>query len=145
MPIRLSASATSAGYKFSGNPVYSRIVGESMDVDLDGDVTALTDGLLIMRWLFGFDNSSLTGGVVSSLSERRNPIEIVRFLNESRALLDIDGSGEIKALEDGLLILRYLFGFRGQTLIDNAVNQTSATRKTAVEIENYLEDIFPID
>ena len=43
------------------------------------------------------------------------------------------------------LILRYLFGFRGQTLIDNAVNQTSATRKTAVEIENYLEDIFPVD
>ena len=100
MPIRLSASATSAGYKFSGNPVYSRIVGESMDVDLDGDVTALTDGLLIMRWLFGFNNSSLTGGVVSSRSERINPIEIARFLDESRALLDIDGSGEIKALGD---------------------------------------------
>ena len=32
------------------------------------------------------------------------------------APLDVDGDGEVSALSDGFLILRYLFGFSGDTL-----------------------------
>ena len=36
-----------------------------LDVDDDGKTTALTDGLLIIRHLFGFSGDSLTAGPVS--------------------------------------------------------------------------------
>ena len=48
----------------------------------------------------------------------------------------------IVALTDGLLTLRYLFGLQGDTLI-NGVVAGDATRKTAEEIEAYLEILMP--
>ena len=52
--------------------------------------------------------------------------------------LDIDGDGSTDALTDGLLLLRYLFGFRGNALVDGAISPY-ATRTTADEIVDYLE------
>ena len=37
--------------------------------------------------------------------------------------LDIDGDGESKPLTDGLLLIRYLFGFSGDSLISGAIGQ----------------------
>ena len=48
---------------------------------------------------------------------------------------DDDGEGATEALSDGLLVLRYLFGFRGDSLIVGAVT-ANATR---TEIESYIE------
>ena len=45
-------------------------------------------------------------------------------------------------MSDGLLILRYLFGIRGATLINGVVAQ-DATRNTAAEIEAYLAKMVP--
>jgi hypothetical protein len=50
---------------------------------------------------------------------------------------DIDGDGGIGALTDGLLLLRYLFGFRGPVLITGVVGP-GCTRCTAPAIESYL-------
>ena len=55
-------------------------------------------------------------------------------------LADIDGNGDIDALTDGLLAVRYLFGLQGDTLI-NGVVASDATRKTAEEIEAHLETL----
>jgi len=55
--------------------------------------------------------------------------------------LDIDGDGEIKPLTDGILIMRYLFGFRGDTLINGAVS-TTATRKIAAELGANIESLM---
>ena len=57
-------------------------------------------------------------------------------------LADIDGNGQIDALTDGLLMLRYLFGLEGDTLI-NGVVAVDATRTTAEEIEAHLETLMP--
>ena len=51
--------------------------------------------------------------------------------------VDVDGNGATDALSDGLLIIRYLFGFRGETLIAGAVG-SDCSRCTAAEIEAYL-------
>ena len=56
------------------------------------------------------------------------------------ALLDIDGNGETEALTDGLLILRYLFGFTGATLVTGAVG-TGCIRCDAPAIEAYLSSL----
>lgn len=53
------------------------------------------------------------------------------------ALAYIDGNGQIDALTDGLLTLRYLFGLEGGTLIAGVV-APDATRTTAVDIETHL-------
>ena len=112
---------------------------ENFDLDIDSDwqTGALTDGLLILRHLFGFSGSTLTSGATGLGASRSSP-EVVRdFLLTNVAELDVDGDSETDALTDGLLILRYLFGFRGDTLISAALSG-SASRSEASDIESYL-------
>ena len=52
---------------------------------------------------------------------------------------DADGNSAIEPLADGLLMLRYFFGFRGSVLINGAVGQ-GCTRCTAPEIEDFIAD-----
>jgi hypothetical protein len=52
--------------------------------------------------------------------------------------LDIDGDGLVGALTDGLLMLRFLFGFTGATLTSGAINTSGCTRCTAQDIEPFL-------
>ena len=97
------------------------IEATSLDVDDNDSIDALTDGLLILRHSFGFRGSTLAEGAVGPDARRLGAAEIEGFLDSVIASLDIDGNGITDALTDGLLILRYLFGFRGQTLIDGVV------------------------
>ena len=46
------------------------------------------------------------------------------------------------ALTDALIILRYMFGFNGDALIDDAVAE-DATRTSSEEIEAYLGSLMP--
>jgi hypothetical protein len=50
---------------------------------------------------------------------------------------DIDGNGVMDALTDGLLLLRYLFGFRGGALV-NGATAPDCTRCTAAAIESWI-------
>ena len=54
---------------------------------------------------------------------------------------DIDGDGEQLPLTDGLLLLRFLFGFTGDTLTAGAVDLVDCTRCSAAAIEAYLESL----
>jgi hypothetical protein len=58
--------------------------------------------------------------------------------------LDIDGNGELDAATDGLLISRWLLGFRGNALIASAVATIGATRNTAPLIEAYLRELTSV-
>ena len=51
--------------------------------------------------------------------------------------LDVDGDGLIKPETDGLLITRYLMGFRGDALLAGAIS-TSALRRSTSSIEGHL-------
>lgn len=51
--------------------------------------------------------------------------------------MDVDQNGKIDPLTDGLLLLRYFFGLRGDALIANALGQ-GAARNTVALIEAYL-------
>ena len=80
----------------------------SWDVDKNAEMDALTDGLLILRYSFGINNESLTNDVIASDSPLSNS-EVITSVAETMTIADIDGNGEVDALTDGLLILRYLF------------------------------------
>jgi hypothetical protein len=56
------------------------------------------------------------------------------------AVLDVDGDGSLTALTDGLLILRFFFGFTGANLTSGAVG-SGCTRCDATAIADYLESL----
>ena len=139
--INFSPSALAGSYGLSAPSLtlnYS--FGQSFDFDEDGDVTALSDGLMMLRFLFGFssDFSSLIGENSPHIG---NPGVIIQRLNEHLSVMDIDDDGTTQALTDGLLLIRYLFGFRGDALISNAIGQ-GATRTDAASIENHLNEMM---
>jgi hypothetical protein len=92
-----------------------------LDFDRDGQVDALTDGLVLLRFLFGFIGTAVTDGAVSPDCRQCNPEEILPCLEELRIRFDFDGNLTPDALTDGLLLLRHLFGFQGVSLIQDAV------------------------
>ena len=108
------------------------------DIDIDGNTAALTDGLLVLRHLFGFAGATLTEGAVTSSATRSDANTIASYLDTNSGHVDIDGDGSTEALTDGLLLLRYLFGFDGATLIEGAIS-ASATRTTSEEIKTYIQ------
>jgi hypothetical protein len=114
----------------------------SLDIDGNEDYDALTDGLLLLRGMFGLDGSALVTGTVASDAAYTESVDIESRIATLGELADIDGNGQIDALTDGLLTLRYLFGLQGDTLI-NGVVASDATRKTAEEIEAHLETLMP--
>ena len=118
---------------------FSNAENFDLDIDSDGQTGALTDGLLILRHLFGFSGSTLTDGAVALGASRTSPEAVREYLQVNAAELDIDGDSETDALTDGLLILRYLFGFRGDTLVSAALSG-SASRSVPSDIESYLSN-----
>ncbi|GIT39454.1 MAG: hypothetical protein Ct9H300mP8_06500 [Gammaproteobacteria bacterium] len=56
---------------------FSNAENFDLDIDSDGQTGALTDGLLILRHLFGFSGSTLTSGATGLGASRSSP-EVVR-------------------------------------------------------------------
>jgi glucose/arabinose dehydrogenase len=56
--------------------------------------------------------------------------------------LDVDNNGSLEAATDGVLLLRYLLGFRDATLIGGGVVGAGAERATAANIATYLNTII---
>jgi hypothetical protein len=111
----------------------------SYDVDKNGSIGALTDGLIILRWLFGFSGSSLTAGALGAGAQRTSPAEISSYLAcAAPFMLDVDGNNALGALTDGLLILRSMFGFTGTTLTAGALG-AGATRTDPVAVATFMD------
>ncbi|MEE9412713.1 MAG: hypothetical protein V3V22_06630 [Methylococcales bacterium] len=115
-------------------------------LDADGNASAdtLTDGLLFIRHMFGARGAGLIENAVGSGCTRCTAPEIEAFLDQcaSTNVSDFDGNGEIDALTDGLLNIRFLFGIRGEALISNSLGN-ACTRCTPAEIETNLQGLMP--
>jgi hypothetical protein len=118
---------------------YASIVSAN-NIDIDGNekLDALTDGLLILRSMFGLTGDSLIAGVVGDDALYEDAEEIEARIASLGVRIDIDNNGTIDALTDGLIILRYLFGLSGDTLT-NGVLANDAERVTIEDIESYME------
>jgi hypothetical protein len=62
----------------------------------------------------------------------------VSVFNRDVPVYDIDGDGQIEALTDSLLLLRFALGLTGAPLVGGAVDLASCTRCTAPLIEAYI-------
>ncbi|MDA8646149.1 M60 family metallopeptidase [Porticoccaceae bacterium] len=138
---------SSVGYtELQSNRPISSAPLVTLNIDIDGNqkLHALTDGLLILRSMFGFTGSSLTEGAVANDAVYRNPEDIQVRISGLGNRLDIDNNGNVDALTDGLIILRYLFGLRGDVLIERVI-ASDANRVTVADVEAHLETITRLD
>ena len=104
----------------------------NLDVDGNGSISALGDGLMVIRKLFGeaFKDDALTNKAVDPSYATRNTSEIHSYIQQGldTGLLDVDRDGKTTALGDGLMIIRYLFGqaFSGSALTSKAMSPDSS-------------------
>jgi hypothetical protein len=122
-------------------PTVSIAPGPIADIDGDDDVEPLTDAMLVLRWLFGFFGDALIEGAVDSGCTYCTAEEVGARVQSLGDTLDIDLDGEVDALTDSVLLMRWTFGFRGGSLIDGAIDETSCKRCVADEIEAYLDGL----
>ncbi len=150
---QMKQGASFAGFNFSTPWRIDETVSEPYfnfggTLDVDHSITgtkydAHTDGVIVVRYLFGLTGDALVSGALGGTATRTDPIAIKDYLDGIRPSLDIDGSGNAYALTDGLLIVRYLLGLTGPALISGAVDTQNGTRTTATKIQNYLQSLMP--
>ena len=120
----------------------------NLDIDGNGKVEALSDGIMAVRYMFGaaFTGNALIDEAISP-NATRNLTEIQSHLQEGvdNLYLDIDGNGKVEALSDGIMAVRYMFGsaFPDDALIDGAISP-NATRNLQ-EIESHLGALTNLD
>lgn len=113
------------------------------DIDNNGQADALTDGLLFLRYAFGLTGDALVSGVVASDAQYTTASDIEQELaTVYTSSGDIDGNGEVDALTDGLLLLRYLFGLDGDTLTAGVIGD-GATLTDSATLQTYLSTLMP--
>ena len=120
----------------------------SLDVDGNGTVGLLTDGLLLVRYLIGTRGAALTNLALASdaHADRDTHQEIAAYLQGlvDGDVLDVDGNGTVGLLTDGLLIVRYLIDIRGPELTNLALaSDARADRNEPEEITAYLDGLMP--
>jgi hypothetical protein len=115
----------------------------NLDADGNGTADALTDGILILRYLFAPTGQWTYSDAVGVGATRTSREAIKAFLDTGRqTVLDVDGNGTADALTDGILILRYLFAPTGQWTYSDAVG-VDATRTSREAIAAFLDQFNP--
>ncbi len=106
------------------------------DVDGDGAVLAMTDGMLVLRRMLGLSGAAL----IEDVNHTCAPLSAAGVASAiTLSNYDIDGDGQVRAETDGLLLLRAMLGFRGTALV-NGVTGVGATRQTESQVLNYLRN-----
>ena len=130
----ISSSSVKVEGGFIGQ-LYGTVFSCILDIDGNGRIDALTDGLMILRVLFGLTGASVTANAVGPQASRAT-WDAIRPLVHHIAL-DIDGNGQTDALTDGLLVMRALFGLTGTPVTRGTIG-IDATRADWVSVRDYL-------
>ncbi len=141
-PIDFSKSSGAAGYQFAPEAYDMPFSSGSWDFDEDGKADALTDGLMLLRYTFNLRDAALTSGAISSDSTLTAAEVEANVAEAASSFADIDGSGEVDALTDGLLLLRYLFNLRDDALVAGAI-ASGAERSSSADVEAYIISLMP--
>jgi hypothetical protein len=113
-----------------------------LDIDANGVVDATTDGQLIRRFMSRVHDGALTQSALGNNPQRTSSDEIEDRLNSMTPLLDVDQNGRADAMTDGVVILRFLLGFRNDALTQNAIG-VGARRSDPTEISAHLQSMMP--
>ncbi|MDF1734251.1 MAG: VWA domain-containing protein [Minwuia sp.] len=111
----------------------------TLDLDGDGNLNALSDGLIALGRMFGAPVQQLSGFAAAG-SPGADPAELELRLQEAEAgFFDVDGDGVQNALSDGLIILGRLFGAPASQLASFA--NPDGLRTTPEDISGFLDAV----
>lgn len=124
------------------NPAVTAVFVPMVTLNVDASTAgpgarALSDGGLVVRYMQGLTGNALVAGLGAPGASRTAPGDVLATLDAMRYQFDVDGDGLINPATDGVLLLRYLMGFRGVSLSNGAIG-SGATRVDAAAIEQYL-------
>ena len=131
------SGATKVKATFALAPLTTRI----LDIDANLQYLPESDGVIILRYLFGLTGSALTTGALGASATRTGEPQMTTYLIDILPMLDVDGNGRVDASSDGLMIVRKLLGLSG-TGITQGVLGTGAKR-TPTEIDAYIQTLKP--
>jgi lysyl endopeptidase len=97
------------------------------DIDANGSVEAVTDGVLMTRYMLGLRGDALIAGVLGSGATRNTATLVTQHLQTLSAQMDVDGDGTTRASTDALLILRYMRKGRGSARTLNQIQDSLST------------------
>jgi hypothetical protein len=109
-----------------------------LDVDGDGQVDALTDGLLLMRAASGYRGAALVIDALAEGATRTDPDDIMAFITANAYAYDVDGDGVFMPHTDGKMIIRHMFGLSGEDVVRDAT-AASAPRRNWQGVREHLE------
>jgi peptidoglycan hydrolase-like protein with peptidoglycan-binding domain len=135
----LGKTGGSGYFSITSTPPPPSLSACNLDVDGNGKKDALTDGLLIFRYLSGSRGTALTTGALGT-GATRSTSTIESFIAARN--YDVDGNGAMSASTDGLMIQRYLFGLSSASITSGALG-SGATRSTS-EIVTWLNACAPV-
>ena len=93
-----------------------------------------TDGVLLLRYLFGLRGAALTAGALGA-NPQRSAAQIEAHIFANLAAFDVDGDASVLATTDGLMILRRLLGLSGTALTAGAKNSARSDADIAAAID----------
>ncbi len=112
-----------------------------LDIDANTQYGAATDGILIVRYLFGWTVPALTADALGAGAVRTGAPALPTYLLDVLPYLDVDGNGRAEPLTDGVMIVRKMLGLTGAAITNGALG-TGATRDAA-QIEAYIQALTP--
>jgi hypothetical protein len=142
-PINFTSDNTAAGYEFSSDNYVLDIVSATWDIDGNGKADALTDGLTLLKASFGLSGQLMIEGSIATDSNMTLE-DIEGSMDKAMTIADIDDSGDVDALTDGLMVLRYLFDVKDSGLTEGAIG-SGAKREAHQAIVDHLEKHMPAD
>jgi hypothetical protein len=108
----------------------------SAEYSLDSDLDQMPDA---WERKYGLNPTDASDALLDQDNDGLTALEEYEAGTIPLKILDIDANGSFDALTDGLIILRYAFGLRGQSLIDGVISM----RAEAADIETYIETLLP--
>ena len=114
----------------------------ALDIDDSSPGTkydAATDGVLLLRYLFGLRGSALTNGALGATAQR-NAALIEQYIAASLTAFDVDGDGLTLATTDGVMILRRLLGITNAAAITNGAKNSA---RSDADVRTAIEALMP--
>jgi len=118
------------------------------DINGDGVVDALTDGILMLRHAFGMSPDKIIEGAVTESSIRNTAEEVIEYLEDPRVqkLLDFNNDGSVDALTDGLLFMRAAFGTtKSERLTEDLLLDGDDATKVMDNLITSIHSAFSLD
>jgi hypothetical protein len=107
----------------------------ALDVDGNGLVKAATDGMLILRRMFGFSGTTLTAGTADTCALRTGAA-LENYI-DAHAKMDVDasaGATPASAMTDGLLIMRAMLGLTGTAVTNGLTTRAWDTGPSSIKV-----------